>query len=97
MRFDSASSPPAPPGSGPEPGPVNTAGRDAAPPPIPFPAAQAEDAVPARPAPDLTQWPASTDDVLEAFTSMSRRIKDLARELKCLGYFDDDHDQPRAA
>jgi len=43
------------------------------------------------------QWPDSTDDVLEAFTTVSRRIKDLARELKCLGYFDDDHDQPRAA
>ena len=82
MRFDSTSPTPA--------------DRDAAPLPIPFPAPAAS-AVPARPAPDLTQWPASTDDVLEAFTSMSRRIKDLARELKCLGYFDDDDDQPRAA
>jgi hypothetical protein len=35
--------------------------------------------------------------VLAAFETMSRRIEDLARELKCLGYFDDDGDRPRAA
>lgn len=39
-----------------------------------------------------------TDDVLAALNSVSRRIEDLARELNCLGYFDDgDHDRPRAA
>jgi hypothetical protein len=41
--------------------------------------------------------PQTTDDVLAAFATMSRRINDLARELKCLGYFDDDGDRPRAA
>ncbi len=30
-------------------------------------------------------------------TIMSRRIKDLAREFNCLGFFDDDDDRPRAA
>lgn len=40
----------------------------------------------------------STDDVLAAFANVSRRINDLAKELKCLGYFDDDDDdRPRAA
>lgn len=41
--------------------------------------------------------PQSTDEVLAAFATMSRRINDLARELKCLGYFDEDDDRPRAA
>jgi len=44
--------------------------------------------------PSLT---ATADEVLAAFASMSRRIEDLARELKCLGYFDDGEDRPRAA
>jgi hypothetical protein len=35
--------------------------------------------------------------VLAAFANVSRRIHDLARELKCLGYFDDGDDRPRAA
>jgi len=39
----------------------------------------------------------TTDDLLNAFSTMSRRINDLARELKCLGYFDDEDDRPRAA
>ena len=39
----------------------------------------------------------TTDDLLSAFSTMSRRINDLARELKCLGYFDDEDDRPRAA
>ena len=34
--------------------------------------------------------------VFTAADTMSRRMKDLARELDCLGYFDDD-DSPRAA
>ncbi len=34
--------------------------------------------------------------VFAAADTMSRRMKDLARELDCLGYFDDD-DSPRAA
>lgn len=33
---------------------------------------------------------------LAALDTMSRRMDDLARELNCLGYFDDD-DRPRAA
>jgi len=81
----------------PQPTPVGDIEADAAPLPIPFPVTEVNAAAQARSGPDLHQWPGSTDDVLEAFNSMSRRIKDLARELKCLGYFDDDHDQPRAA
>jgi hypothetical protein len=38
------------------------------------------------------------DDALAAIESMSRRIDDLARELNCLGSFNnDDDDRPRAA
>ena len=37
-------------------------------------------------------------DVVDALNTVSRRITDLARELKCLGYFDDSNsDRPRAA
>jgi hypothetical protein len=36
------------------------------------------------------------DRVLGEFEAMSRRIGDLARELNCLGYFEED-DRPRAA
>lgn len=40
----------------------------------------------------------SPSDVLASLATVSRRINDLARELKCLGYFDDeDDDRPRAA
>ena len=35
-------------------------------------------------------------DLLAAFEAVSRRMEDLARELGCLGFFDDD-DRPRAA
>lgn len=44
--------------------------------------------------------PSSADDAAQAFESVSRQMKDLARELNCLGYFDDDDDDgdpPRAA
>ena len=42
--------------------------------------------------------PSSAEDVFESLENMSRRIDDLARELKCLGFFnDDDDDRPRAA
>ena len=41
--------------------------------------------------------PASADRVLQAIDRMSRRIDDLARELNCLGHFDEDPDRPRAA
>ena len=68
--------------------------------PIPFPADRADQ-------PSLTYHgragsrqllPESVDDVLAAFDSMSRRITDLARELNCLGHFDDPNgDLPRAA
>ena len=41
---------------------------------------------------------ALTENALAAFNHVSRRINDLARQLKCLGYFDDeDKDRPRAA
>lgn len=37
-------------------------------------------------------------EVLAALTQVSRRMEDLARELDCLGHFeDDDDDRPRAA
>ncbi|MCH8004802.1 MAG: hypothetical protein IH888_01070 [Planctomycetes bacterium] len=36
-------------------------------------------------------------DLLAAFEAVSRRMKDLARDLGCLGFFDDDDDRPRAA
>jgi hypothetical protein len=36
------------------------------------------------------------DDALASLDHASRRMDDLARELNCLGYFDDD-DGPRAA
>ena len=47
---------------------------------------------------NLRHMPESIDDVLAAFDTMSRRITDLARELNCLGHFDDPNgDLPRAA
>ena len=65
---------------------------------IPFPSETgAEDDEPTRSAPDLTGLPASAGQVLESLETMSRRIEDLARELNCLGYFDDGDDGPRAA
>ena len=40
----------------------------------------------------------STDELLSAINSMSRRMDDLARQLNCFGHFnDDDDDGPRAA
>ena len=45
---------------------------------------------------DLACLPDSAGQVIEAIDSMSRRLDDLARELRCLGHFDDD-DGPRAA
>jgi len=47
--------------------------------------------------PNLEHLPASAEDVLDALDDMSRRIDHLARELRCLGWFDDDDDRPRAA
>jgi hypothetical protein len=44
----------------------------------------------------LTGLTESAGNVLTAIETMSRRIDDLARELRCLGHFDDD-DRPRAA
>ena len=38
----------------------------------------------------------STVRIMEALETMSRRMEVLARELGCLGFFDDD-DRPRAA
>ncbi len=47
---------------------------------------------------DLTALPESAGLVREAMDHMSRRIDHLARELRCLGYFDEDEDDtPRAA
>lgn len=40
----------------------------------------------------------TAQQALLALDTMSRRIEDLARELKCLGYFDEsDPDRPKAA
>jgi len=41
--------------------------------------------------------PQSARQVLNSIDRMSRRIEDLARELNCLGHFDNDDDRPRAA
>ena len=39
-----------------------------------------------------------SQDILSALESMNRSIKNLARELNCLGFFDeDDDDDPKAA
>jgi hypothetical protein len=61
--------------------------------PIPFARASA-----AMRSKSMARQSETTDDLLAAFATVSRKINDLARELKCLGYFDDaDHDRPRAA
>ena len=40
----------------------------------------------------------TSEEVLAAFDTVSRRMQDLARSLGCLGFFnDDDDDRPRAA
>ena len=39
----------------------------------------------------------SVADLLAAIEAVSRRMEDLARDLGCLGFFDDDDDRPRAA
>ena len=49
------------------------------------------------PASDFGPLPESADRIFDALDNMSRRLEDLARELNCLGYFDDDDDGPRAA
>jgi hypothetical protein len=38
-----------------------------------------------------------TGEVFGALDVVSRRMEDLARELGCLGFFEDDDDRPRAA
>jgi len=42
-------------------------------------------------------WNDEDLDVLQAFESVSRRMEDLARDLGCLGFFDDGEDDPKAA
>jgi hypothetical protein len=37
------------------------------------------------------------EHLANAFADVSRRINDLARQLNCLGYFDDNDGRPRAA
>lgn len=46
---------------------------------------------------ELTALPESAEQICEAIDDMSRRIDDLARELGCLGYFEEPDDGPRAA
>jgi hypothetical protein len=43
------------------------------------------------------EWTDSAASAMATLESMSRHIMDLARELNCLGFFDDDPDRPRAA
>jgi hypothetical protein len=45
----------------------------------------------------LSSLTSSAAEVYQSLENMSRRIDDLARELKCLGFFDDEDDSPRAA
>lgn len=68
--------------------------------PIPFPGERSDG--PSSPssrrdAADSAKPRDPTGDALAALAKVSRRINDLARELKCLGYFDDGDDRPRAA
>jgi hypothetical protein len=63
--------------------------------PIPFPADLAEKL--SEQSGDAASLRESAEGVFDAIDNMSRRIEDLARELNCLGYFDDDDDDPRAA
>lgn len=69
--------------------------------PIPFPAERAGAPSPPRNsrrrATDSGKPRDPTNDALAALANVSRRINDLARELKCLGFFDDGEDRPRAA
>ena len=58
---------------------------------IPFPQAQWP------PEPEAADAADPVSDALEALDLVSRRMKDLAKALGCLGYFDDDDDRPRAA
>ena len=61
--------------------------------PIPFPGR-----APSRPAGKNPRGRSDTSEVLAAFEAVNRRMYDLARELGCLGFFDDDDDdRPRAA
>ena len=49
------------------------------------------------PAPTQFAMSDTANRALRSFERVSRRIDDLARQLNCLGFFDDDDDQPRAA
>jgi len=63
-----------------------------------FPRDPARQPVSGRRSFDLTGLPESAGEVFESIEVMSRRIDDLARELNCLGHFDDDDGLgPRAA
>ena len=71
---------------------------EAMPNPIPFSGWSATHSRHKRHHRDTIELPGTLDDVLAAFDTVSRRITDLARELNCLGYFDDPNgDLPRAA
>ena len=75
---------------------------DDVPAPIPFPQGprrgQSPSSAAAAPTRGKSFLPESVDDVLAAFDDMSRSITNLARELNCLGYFEDPNgDLPRAA
>ena len=72
-----------------------TGPRDEAPAPIPFPLHRPANA---DGKPGAERRPAAGEQAMAALADVSRRIEDLARELNCLGYFDDDlAGGPRAA
>lgn len=66
--------------------------------PIPFPVHRARMIFPPSSALRNEAVGDTAEEVLDALQNVSRRITDLARELGCLGYFDDhDNGRPRAA
>ena len=75
-----------------------TAHRGATPDPIRFPVEKATQAC-------VLEPPAGRDGLRKALAdrlrvavgTSSRDIRELARQLNCLGFFDDDDDRPRAA
>jgi len=64
---------------------------------IPFPGCDAGSDGARSGGPSPQRFAETADDLLQSLETMSRRIGDLARELHCLGHFDDDDDRPRAA
>lgn len=64
---------------------------------LPFPRADDETSSRVASATEVQSTDEVITNVLDAVENVSRRMNDLARQLNCLGYFDDDPDHPRAA